>query len=292
MLRPVQDRRVAAAALAYAASPTHPSGGTVNRPNYPELKIEKELASGFLVDRDIRFAIGQGQLIHDEVIAASSKYACYEVHIGDQIQQMVVDEPAKSEADLYRVKNIPSDGKFSIKPGETYKLYAKERLDIPSDVFAIAIPVGNMYKLGLNPETTFADPGFANAFYITVCNYSRRIVNLTVGDPLARLFFFKLASRPDKIHESTPREVPPAVVRLAKRPSAELEASGEESLLKAVLEDVDPPHYEHAFVTNRLLTTHATAIAARIERVERRSAASFVIAACSLLVGCAAATTI
>jgi len=196
---------------------------------------------------------------------------------------MVVDDPAKNENDLYRVKSLPSDGKFSINPGETYKLYARETLNVPADVFSIAIPVGNMYKLGLNPETTFADPGFSNAFYITVCNYSRRVVTLKVGDPLARLFFFKLSSRPDRIHESNPREVPPAVVRLAKRTPTELEASDERSLLKAVLEDVDPPHYEHAFVTNRLLTTRADATAARLQQVEKRSAITLLMGALLLL---------
>lgn len=260
----------------------------MNKPNYPDLKLESQSPPSFLTDKQIKYAISQGQLVRGDVDLASAKYACFEVHIGERIQQMIVDEPAKSENDLYRVKSIPDDGQFAIKPGETFKLYASETLDLPANAFAIAIPVGNMYKLGLNPETTFADPGFSNDFYITVCNYSRRVVKLRRGDPLARIFFFYLSSRPDRIHESNPREVPPAVVRMSRRAPDELIAAGDESLLEFVMTDVDPPHYEHVFVTKRLLTTHATETGKRLKVIEVRSAATFVMAfaVSALLVAC------
>jgi hypothetical protein len=114
---------------------------------------------------------------------------------------------------------------------------------------------------------------------------------LTVGDPLARIFFFKLNSRPDRIHESNPREVPPAVVRIAKRTPTELEECDEKILLNAVLDDVDPPHYEHAYVTSRLLTTRADATAARLQQVERRTAITLLIGVALLLLAATSVLT-
>jgi deoxycytidine triphosphate deaminase len=242
----------------------------MNKEEWPKLDVNIKREQGFLYDSQIANALARGKLVVNGD-AASAKYACYELHIGDHIQQLVLDNTPGNENDLYKVKRIGDDGVVQIGPGETYKIYAKEQLNMPADVFAISIPVGNMFKLGLNPETTFADPGFSGDFYVTVCNYSQRIVKLKVGDPLARLFFFKLAERPEKIHEGRPREIPPSVERVRRPTEQELLTEGEAKLIHSVMMTTDPPHYQHAFVTQRLFSHHKDQTATKLEAVEREA---------------------
>jgi deoxycytidine triphosphate deaminase len=196
-----------------------------------------------------------GQLVRNG-IDENAKYACYELRIGDRIEELVMDNNGDEQQDIYRSKHIPEDGVFKIIPGQTFKIFAKETLNMPSNVTAFAFPVGNLYKLGVHPETTFADPGFQNEFYITVCNYSPRIVKLKVGEPLARLFFFHLNATPARRHSGNPRPMPPSVERVPRRTPEELAALQELDLIGTVLSSVDPPHYEHAFVTQRVAVEH------------------------------------
>lgn len=224
----------------------------MNKENWPNLQADINWQSGFLVDTEIKRAIANNQLVRN-ADPERAKYATYELRIGTNVQQLVMDDNGEQNRDIYRVKDVPENGTFVIQPGETFKIYAMEQVFMPANVLAFAVPVGVMFKLGLNPETTFADPGFEGDFYITVCNYSSRIVRLKVGDPLARLFFFKLRERPDTIHATRPREIPPAVERVPRPTNAELEAAGEIAVLTGVLGAVDPPHYQHAFVTNRVI---------------------------------------
>ena len=238
----------------------------MNKENWPKLEANINWQSGFLVDFEIQRAIANNQLIRNGDVS-QAKYASYELKIGSQVQQLVMDDNGDPNRDIYRVKSIPDDDSFIIQPGETFKIYAAERLFMPSNVLAISVPVGIMYKLGLNPETTFADPGFEGDFYITVCNYSPRIVRLKIGDPLARVFFFKLRERPEVIHESHPREMPPSVERVPRPTPDELAKAGEVALLQAVLGNVDPPHYQHAFVTNQLIGTQREAVDASFEKI-------------------------
>ena len=256
----------------------------MNKPDWPKLDMDQAPIQGFLVDRQIRHAISRGQLINEGAKDASAKYASYEVHIGPSVKQLVTLQAPGSENDLYREKIIPEDGVFRINPGETFKIYAAEGLNMPADVFAITIPVGNMYKLGLNPETTFADPGFAGPFYVTVCNYSPRVVKLRVGDPLARVFFFSLAERPDEIHESRPREIPPSIERVSRPSIEDLREKGEAFVLKQVLELVDPPHFEHAFVTQSLVTLEREATGSRLRDLDRKTAVLTILNLASLLI--------
>jgi len=249
----------------------------MNKADWPTLEKELKAGEGFLTDREIAGAINKGQLISDAADLANAKYACYEVRIGPHIQQLVMDQTPGDENDLYREKNIPEDGVFRIKPSETFKIYAAEQLYIPADVFAITIPVGNMYKLGLNPETTFADPGFAGRFYVTVCNYSPRVVRLRVGDPLARVFFFKLSSRPDRIHDSRPRELPPSIERVHRPDLTELMSKGEKAVLEGVLDLVDPPHFEHVFVTGRIFSHHQENTRSELLKLQRDTARATLI---------------
>jgi len=235
------------------SEPTNGNASPSDAGTWPQLNLPG--ATGLLIDQQIRDAMATGQLVRNG-IDDNAKYACYELRIGDRIEELVMDNSGDEQQDIYRSKHIPEDGVFKIVPGQTFKIFAMETLNMPSDVTAFALPVGNLYKLGLHPETTFADPGFQNEFYITVCNYSPRIVKLKVGEPLARLFFFHLNSIPARRHSGNPRPMPPSVERVPRRTPEELAALQELDLIGSVLSSVDPPHYEHAFVTQRVAVEH------------------------------------
>lgn len=245
-----------------------PDGNTASRDakDWPQLDLPD--ATGLLIDQQIKTAMSTGQLIVNGV-DDNAKYACYELRIGDRIEELVMDNNGDEQQDIYRSKHIPEDGIFKITPGQTFKIFAKETLNMPSDVTAFAIPVGNLYKLGLHPETTFADPGFQNEFYITVCNYSPRIVKLKVGEPLARLFFFRLNAIPERRHSGNPRPMPPSVERVPRRTAEELAKLQEMELIGSVLNLVDPPHYEHAFVTQRVAIEHRKAVEDQLDVLRR-----------------------
>jgi deoxycytidine triphosphate deaminase len=233
--------------------PTNGNAGPSDPGTWPQLNLPG--ATGLLIDQQIKDAMATGQLVRNG-IDENAKYACYELRIGDRIEELVMDNNGDEQQDIYRSKHIPEDGVFKIIPGQTFKIFAKETLNMPSNVTAFAFPVGNLYKLGVHPETTFADPGFQNEFYITVCNYSPRIVKLKVGEPLARLFFFHLNATPARRHSGNPRPMPPSVERVPRRTPEELAALQELDLIGTVLSSVDPPHYEHAFVTQRVAVEH------------------------------------
>jgi deoxycytidine triphosphate deaminase len=241
----------------------------MNRPEWPKLAAGTKDCVGVLLDREITEAMRRGQLIAQDGDAKAAKYACYELHIGRKVHQLVMDDMPGPLSDLYRVKNIPADGIFHINPDETFTIYAAEQFFMPADVFAITIPVGNMYRLGINPATSFVDPGFSGPFYLTVCNYSTRIVKLRVGDPLARVFFFRLPDRPTQIYDTDPREVPPLVARVERPDLEKLLERGEAAVIAQVMKDVDPPHYEHAFVTERMLSHHRMAIDTQLVKLRQ-----------------------
>lgn len=248
---------------------------TMNNPDWPLLDLSGVGPSAFLRDEDIRQAMRKSLLLTggDPVRA---KYACYELVIGTKVEQLVPPGEGAG-SDLYRVKDV-SGGSFTILPGETFKVYSAEQLNMPADVFALAIPVGILYKLGLNPETTFADPGFRRDFFITVCNYSSRVVTLRVGDPLARVFFCRLGQRPERIHDSVVRDTPASVSRVHRPSDAELGEMKEDDLLRGVLAQVDPPHFQHAYVTSRLFLHHRASLEHQIAELGRRTAVVTVIA--------------
>lgn len=258
----------------------------MNKEDWPKLDAAVKCSSGFLVDRDIATAVEKGQLISLHPQLEAAKYASYEMHIGDRIEQLVLDKAPGKESDIYRGKDVTDAGICQINPGETCKIYSAEELYIPADVFAITIPVGNMYKLGLCPETSFADPGWVGTFYVTVCNYSPRIVKLKVGDPLARVFFFKLSDRPEQIHDQKPRELPPSrsVERVPVPNHDTLVTQGEAALIADVLSSVTPPHYQHAFVTQRMFVHHREATNLDLTQLHRKTAVVTVVSFLSFFV--------
>jgi hypothetical protein len=89
-------------------------------PQWPKLEETVKAGEGFLVDREIGEALNHGRLII-EGDRGQAKYACYEMRIGPDIRQLVLDQVPGSENDLYRGKRINDDHTFQINPGETFR---------------------------------------------------------------------------------------------------------------------------------------------------------------------------
>ena len=157
----------------------------------------------------------------------------------------------------------PANGigdRLRIDPGHTVKVFTLEFFKMPTNVVAHVFPVGNIYKLGLSPETTYADPGFDGPFYIVICNYSSRVVELEVGKPIARVEFIRLARSTKKPHPGVGGITEPRLWprRIDRRPIEALRQLGVDTLLDE-LDRSDPPHFEAAFIARevkRQLVTH------------------------------------
>jgi len=210
--------------------------------------------NGILRDEEIRAAIQQNFLLtQDTSDLHRVRQASYELRLSDSVEFLRLQDGDGAATARYERPANGIGNTLSINPGQTLKVQVMEAFNLPNDVVAHVVPVGNIYKIGLSPETTFADPGFEGPFYIVLANYSTRVVELSVGQPIARVEFVKLQRSTTRPHPGA-RHVsePPIWPRRVPKPSiAQLSAIGLEGLLSQ-LEKNDPPHYEHAYVTREV----------------------------------------
>ena len=227
-------------------------------PQHDMLPAEIAPAAGLLRDVEIEKALSKGYLLIPRTAKRENiRYASYQLRIGRNIFFLSRDKDEHGEEKTYWKEFAYGAGQwFQILPGATAKVFAEEEVNIPKNVMAHSTPVGNLYELGLTPEVTYADPGFRGPFWVIVCNYSSRIVELKVGDRLARLEFTKLHDRPNVVHDGAHaiRQLERYPLRLRKKTPEELSKLDLEDLLHEISALVDPPHYEHAFVTERVIS--------------------------------------
>lgn len=233
--------------------------------------------AGLLTDVDIERALSQGYLLIPRTAKHENiRYASYQLRIGRLVHFLAREHNEQGEEKTYWKEYEMKDGQwFEIRPGATAKIYSEEDVNIPENVMAHATPVGNLYELGLTPEVTYADPGFSGGFWVVVCNYSSRIVELRAGDRLARMEFIKLHDRPKKIHGGQKN-----IRGLERYPLPPKKLSEEElgkldigEILRTVSTRVDPPHYEHAFVTGRVranIEAKLTELKSQDEQLEKK----------------------
>jgi deoxycytidine triphosphate deaminase len=212
--------------------------------------------TGLLTDVEIERSLGQGYLLIPKTATRKNiRYASYQLRIGRIVHFLSREKDEQGIEKTYWKQFDQKVGEwFKIYPGATAKIYSEEDVNIPENVMAHATPVGNLYELGLTPEVTYADPGFSGSFWVVVCNYSSRIVELKPGDRLARMEFIKLHDRPKKVHggETTVKALERYPIPLTKMSLEDLKKRDLVEVLQDVSQRVDPPHYEHAFVTERV----------------------------------------
>jgi deoxycytidine triphosphate deaminase len=159
-------------------------------PSFEELGIPV----GFLTDRQIRLALENDALLLPNTWCENSiRHASYTLRLGPRVE-IASAQKANVEDRRDLVNRDLGEGEYiDIHPGDTAKLFSIERLHLPDTVLAFTVARGLMYVEALMPENTYADPGFQGDLFTTVTNLSHRIVRLNYGDPIARLFFFRLA---------------------------------------------------------------------------------------------------
>lgn len=210
---------------------------------------------GLMADTEIAAAIREGMLLDPSTADLDRvRQTSYELRLSENVEFLVLGDQENGESEANYVRNANGVGsELEILPGSTVKVETVERFDIPINVAAHITPVGNVYKLGLSPETTYADPGFDGAFFLILCNYSSRIVRLKIGQPIARIEFVRLAKSTSKPHGGYKTIKEPLLWprRVPRRPLSDLEQVGVDGLLSE-LERKDPPHFEHAFIARQV----------------------------------------
>jgi deoxycytidine triphosphate deaminase len=152
--------------------------------------------SGYLTDEDIEAATGAGYLIAGGTSSPDRiRHASYELRLGEA--HVAPLAPPKGQDFDFTIRRLSSEAPLRMQPGEIALLYSIEVVSLPSNVLGFTVARGLLFAEGLGPENTYVDPGFTKTLYTTVVNRSNRIITLTYGMPIARLFFYKLG-RPVK----------------------------------------------------------------------------------------------
>jgi deoxycytidine triphosphate deaminase len=160
------------------------------RPSFAELVH----GYGFLTDRQITAALENRYLLDPGTTDDSCiRHASYTLRLGQRVEIAEAVRANSEHRRDFQVRDIAAGDTLDLNPGDTAKLYSIEILDLPNEVLAFTVARGLLYIESLVPENTYVDPGFHGSLYTTVTNLSNRVVTLSYGDPIARLFFYKLS---------------------------------------------------------------------------------------------------
>jgi deoxycytidine triphosphate deaminase len=149
---------------------------------------------GFLNDRQIRVALAAQYLIEPGTADdAQVRHASYTLRLGDRVELNKAQDSSHSKHKNFQVLRLGTTSPTcDLEPGDTALLYSMENLRIPSNVLCFTVARGLLFVESLSPENTYVDPGFAGTIYTTVTNVSSRVIRLTYGMSIARLFFYRL----------------------------------------------------------------------------------------------------
>lgn len=156
--------------------------------------LDNSYPIGLLVDKDIKRAINE--LFSKNQCLDNAKYSTYEILLDRGYKKVIYNDNGQLE----RKDVNNADGSVSASPGETIIAYSKERFTIPENVYARVNTVGQIFYAGFSAENTYIDPGFAGQITIALVNNSNRILTIHADAPLARVEFFKLHTKPQRIH--------------------------------------------------------------------------------------------
>jgi len=150
---------------------------------------------GFLTDFQIQVYLNRGLLIRQNTWeVAGIRHASYTVRLGDRVEVARANRANTEDRRDFVLQDLRQGDHLDLSPGDTAKLYSLEHLVLPDDILAFTVARGLMFFESLLPENTYADPGFAGPLYTTVTNLSHRVVRLQFGDPIARIFFYRLSA--------------------------------------------------------------------------------------------------
>ncbi|MCC6497895.1 MAG: hypothetical protein IT193_16710 [Propionibacteriaceae bacterium] len=162
-----------------------------------------------LTDRQIRVAIEELGILLDRETAydpAHAAYASYEVHASGDVG--TIDYLTAGEGLREHRTPAGADGRIRIAPGATVRLFTKEAFELPPDVYASVIGLGQLYAAGLSVGSTYVDPGTRNRIYLSVSNVSDADVIIPVGFPIGRAQFYVLGDRAERLKRGSWRDIP------------------------------------------------------------------------------------
>lgn len=130
------------------------------------------------------------ELISSEFEPSRIREACYEARISNEFFNITESNS---------IRTVIADGDYYIlRPNNQAVCITKEYFDIPLDIIARVLLVGDYFSLGIAPVNTYADPGFKGKLGIVLTNTSSNYLKLKVGEPIAKIEFSQLLSRCDK----------------------------------------------------------------------------------------------
>jgi deoxycytidine triphosphate deaminase len=148
---------------------------------------------GFLTDRNIAAAVGQGFLLEQGTWDQSNlRHASYTLRLGGRVEVCRAANSHGTAKEFTLVQLSAAEPNFELRPGDTAMLHSLEHLRFPDSILGFTVARGLLFAEGLCPENTYVDPGFTGTIYTTVTNVTSRVVQLHYGMPLTRLFFFHL----------------------------------------------------------------------------------------------------
>lgn len=142
---------------------------------------------GVLTDTDISAEAKAGRLISENFSQRSVQQACYELRAGN----IYYDLSHGSE----RLVLGQPEQYILIKPHQQVVIITFETLDVPADIIGRIMMKGKLFSLGLQPISTYADPGFSGKLGIVIYNSSPNYIRIDQGAPIAKIEFERL-SRP------------------------------------------------------------------------------------------------
>jgi len=161
-------------------------------PERPEQQVNIEFsfnASHILTDAEIRQAVDEIGLIGGDYKPEYAKYASYELHASEYAEKLVYVNEITGHVEM------PTQGdEISIEPGSTVKLYTSETINLPGNMLAQVIALGQLFAVGLSAGSTYVDPGSRGEIYLSLTNVTNRALRIPVGCPIGRAVFFALGS--------------------------------------------------------------------------------------------------
>lgn len=148
-----------------------------------------------LTDIQIRQAVQEIHLITGKYEPDSARYASYELHASDYAEKLVYDNEVTGHVEM-----PTHDNEIVVEPGTTIKLYTAESINLPANMLALVMALGQLFAAGLAAGSTYVDPGSQGEIYISLTNLTQKDIRIPVGCPIARAMFFVLGSPVETRH--------------------------------------------------------------------------------------------
>lgn len=109
----------------------------------------------------------------------SAKGASYDFRVGEKV---VVARP---DAEEHKVEYLKDQGEVTIKPGNAYTIYSKEKVNMPNDIQGRLSLKFRLAAKKLFFSGGLVDPGYEGHLFFTIFNLSSSNYTFQYGDPVA-----------------------------------------------------------------------------------------------------------